>query len=141
MSESVTQQTIETGAGPVVVRKLTLKDYAEFIRSLRKLPGGLAQLFKSGKDVKDMAVIFEELPEILADGFPDFINLIAVATDKDVAFFDDPNFGIADAIDVVQVALELNDYERVIASIKKIMARRAGNQTEAATTAPKPAEN
>lgn len=141
MSDSITEQTVETGAGPVVVRKLALKDYSEFIRSLRKLPGGLAQLFKSGKDVKDMAVIFEELPEILAEGFPDFINLIAVATDKPVEFFDDPNFGLADAIDVVQVALELNDYERVIASIKKIMARRASsNQTDTAVT-PKPVAN
>lgn len=127
--DNPTSKTIETGAGPVVVRKLALKDYADFIRALRKLPGGLAQLFKSGKDVQDMAVLFEELPEILADGFPDFIALVAVATDKDEAFFNDEKIDLADAIDIVQVALELNDYERIVSSIKKIMARRAGNQT------------
>jgi hypothetical protein len=130
---------IETGAGVVRVKKLALKDYAEFIRTLRTLPAGLADLFKSGKDVQDMAVLFEELPEILANGFPDFINLLAVATDKDQAFFDNPDFDLADAIDVVQAALELNDYERIVASIKKIMGRRAAeNQTAKAQSAAEP---
>lgn len=127
MSESTQNyKDIETGAGVVRVKKLALKDYAEFIRALRTLPAGLADLFKSGKDVQDMAVLFEELPEILANGFPDFINLLAVATDKDKEFFQGDNIDLADAIDIVQAALELNDYERIVSSIKKIMARRAG---------------
>jgi len=128
---------IETGAGTVQVKKLALKDYAEFIRALRSLPGELAQLFKSGKDVQDMAVLFEELPEILANGFPDFINLLVVVTDKDQDFFNNPDFELADAIEVVQAALELNDYERIVASIKKIMGRRAAENS--ATTTPEPA--
>lgn len=129
--ENPTFKDVNTGAGVVRVKKLALKDYAEFIRALRKLPGGLAELFKSGKDVQDMAILFEELPEILADGFPDFINILAVATDKDAAFYDDPNVDLADALEIVQAALELNDYERIVGSIKKIMARSAGKKTPA----------
>jgi len=142
MADSQTQAktlTVKTGGGDVVVHKLALKNYAEFIRALRKLPGGFAQLFKSGKDVQDMAVIFEELPEIVADGFPDLINILVVVTDKDADFFNGDDIDLADAVDIVQAALEINDYERVVASVKKIMARRAGDQTTAA--APKPAAN
>ncbi len=131
--------TVKTGAGDVVVNKLALKNYAEFIRALRKLPAGLAQLFKSGKDVSDMGVIFEELPEILADGFPDLINILVVVTDKDTDFFNGDDIDLADAVEIVQAALEINDYERVVASIKKIMARRASDQTT--TTPAKPAAN
>lgn len=126
---------LETGAGVVRVKKLALKDYADFIRALRSLPGELAQLFKSGKDVHDMAVLFEELPEMLANGFPDFINLLTVVTDKDQEFFDNPDVELADAIDIIQAALELNDYERIVTSIKKIMGRRAAEK-QATTTPP-----
>lgn len=133
MADSQNTIEVKTGAGAVQVRKLALKDYAEFIRALRKLPGRLAELFKSGKDVSDMAVIFEELPEVLADGFPDLINLLAVVTDKDQAFFEGDDIDMADAIEIIQAALEVNDYERIVASIKKIMARRASEQTTAAT--------
>lgn len=121
-------EDIETGAGVVRVKKLALKDYAEFIRALRSLPGGLADLFKSGKDVQDMSVLFEELPEILANGFPDFINLLSVVTDKDQEFFNQQELDLADAIEIVRAALELNDYEKIVASIKKIMGRRAAEK-------------
>ncbi len=130
MSNSI---TVKSGAGDVVVKKLALKDYAEFIRALRSLPGGLAELFKSGKDVQDMAVLFEELPEILAESFPDFVNILAVATDKDAEFFNSDDFDLADGIDVVEAALRLNDYQRVVASVKKIMGRKAAENTQAET--------
>ncbi len=117
-------RTVKTGAGDVTVRKLALYDYAEFIRALRKLPGELADLFKSGKDIGNMAVLFEELPEMVADSWDDFVAIIAVGTDKDAEFFKSPDVDANDALDIIDALLELNDYERTVRTIKKIMARR-----------------
>lgn len=124
------KRTIATGAGPVEVRKLALYDYAEFIRSLRKLPKGFAEFFQSGKDVKDMAVIFDELPILIADSWDDFVAVLAVGTDKDIEFFKSPDLDGADALDIIQALLELNDYQRIIATVKKIMARKPQTETE-----------
>lgn len=125
---------VKTGAGDVTVRKLALYDYAEFIRALRKLPGELADLFKSGKNVGDMAVLFEELPELVADSWDDFVAIIAVGTDKDAEFFKSPDLDGPDALDIIDALLELNDYDRAVRTIKKIMARRQTVQTAPATT-------
>ena len=125
-------RTVQTGAGPVEVRKLALYDYAELIRKLRKLPKELAFLFESDKDLKDMGVLFAELPELIAESWPDLIGVISTATDKDEEFFKSPDIDLADGVDVVDAIFELNDYQRVAGSIKKIMARR----TSAPATAP-----
>lgn len=116
--------TIKTGAGDVVVRKLALYDYSEFIRALRKIPRELGQLFQSGKDVGEMSVLFEELPEMIADSWDDFVAIIAVGTDKDAEFFKSPDIDAADALEIIDALMELNDYQRLVKTIKKIMARR-----------------
>lgn len=124
---------IKTGAGDVTVRKLALYEYAEFIRALKKLPKEAAELLSSGKDISQMAVIFEELPIILSESWDDFISILAVGTDKDVKFFASPDIDLADAIDIVDAMLQINDYERIVNTVKKIMARRqpAPAQTQA----------
>lgn len=118
-----TKRTIETGAGPVVVRKLPLFEYAELIRKFKKLPKEMAFLFDSDKDIKNFDVLFAELPEVIAESWPDFIGILSVATDKDEEFFKSEQLDFADGVDLVLAALELNDYKRVVASIKKLMAR------------------
>jgi hypothetical protein len=127
-------RTVTTGAGPVEVRKLALYDYAEFIRALRKLPGELADLFKSGKNVGDMAVLFEEIPELIADSWDDFVGIIAVGTDKDAEFFKSPDLDGADALDIIDALMELNDYDRIVKTVKKIMARRQSTPTSPAAS-------
>jgi len=129
-------RTVKTGAGDVVVRKLALYDYAEFIRALRKLPGELADLFKSGKNVGDMAVLFEEIPELIADSWDDFVAIIAVGTDKDAEFFKSPDLDGADALEIIDALMELNDYERIVNTVKKIMARRQSTPTSPAKSKP-----
>lgn len=126
-------RTVKTGAGDVTVRKLALYDYAEFIRALRKLPGELADLFKSGKNVGDMAVLFEEIPELIADSWDDFVSIIAVGTDKDAEFFKSPDLDGADALEIIDALMELNDYDRIVKTVKKIMARRQSTPTSPTT--------
>lgn len=131
-------RVIKTGAGDVTVRKLALYDYSEFIRALRKLPGELAELFQSGKDIGSMAVLFEELPEMVADSWDDFVAIIAVGTDKDPEFFKSPEIDAADALEIIDALMELNDYQRIVKTVKKIMARRQAQATTAPESKPTP---
>lgn len=122
---------IQTGAGPVVVKKLALYDYSEFIRSLQSLPKEFGTLFSKtdNKQLKDTSYILSILPTMLSDSFEDFVRIVSVVTDKDVEFFKDPDLDMADVIDIVATALELNDYQRIVSSVKKIAAlRREGSE-------------
>jgi len=111
-------KTVETGAGPVVVKKLALYDYSEFFRALKKLP---AEIGKFGD--MDKSKVLEVFPELIAESFGDFVGILAVVTDKDEKFFESREFDLADALEIVDVALELNDYAKIVNSVKKIMAR------------------
>jgi len=109
---------VETGAGPVVVKKLALYDYSEFFRAFKKLP---AEIGKFGD--MDKSKVLEVFPELIAESFGDFVGILAVVTDKDEKFFESREFDLADALEIVDVALELNDYAKIVNSVKKIMAR------------------
>lgn len=113
---------IETSIGPVTVRKLALNDYAELLKMLQELPKKFGAFIegKSTDDLKDNATIYAALPELLADSLPEFCRLIAFVSDKsadELTLID-----LADAVDLIAGILELNDYQRVVASIKKIAA-------------------
>lgn len=130
--------TIQTEQGDVVVKKLALAEYAELIRALRKLPGELAQLFQSGKDVSEMSVLFAELPEIVADSFPDFVAILAAGCDKDEEFIN--KLDLADALEIIEAILTINNYQKIVATVKKIMAR-GQDQNKTAKPNAKPASN
>jgi len=117
-------KTIEvtTEAGPVVVRKLALNDYAELLRALKKLPQEFGK-FIEGNDaeqLKQTDTLYTAIPDIIATAIPEFCAVLATVTDKDAEFIG--QLDLADAIDILVAALQLNDYGRIIASVKKIMA-------------------
>lgn len=118
--------TVSTESGEVVVRKLALGDYAELLRALKKLPAELGK-FLDGRETgelqdMDLRSFLPHLPEIIADAVPEFAQVLAVPTDKDADFF--LKGDLPDAIDVFVAVLELNDYNRVVQSIKKLTARK-----------------
>jgi hypothetical protein len=114
--------------------KCLLSDYAELLRALDKLPEQLGKLTDKNKDFKDLKTVevLKMVPTFLADSWQDIVALLAVPTDKDAAFL--AKIDGADAIDVIDAILELNDFARIQTAIKKILARR--NQA----TQPKPAQ-
>lgn len=117
-------KTIEvtTEAGPVVVRKLALNDYAELLRALKKLPQEFGK-FIEGNDadkLKETETLYTAIPDIIATAIPEFCAVLATVTDKDAEFIG--QLDLADAIDILVAALTLNDYGRIIASVKKIWA-------------------
>lgn len=135
---------VNTSAGPVIVKKLAMQDYAELLRSLKNLPAELGKFIEgtSKEDLQDSGTLLASLPTIIADALPEFCAVLAVTSDKD-AEFHLTQLDLADNIDVLAAALELNDYKRIAAAIKKIMAPTSTptSQTEAkepaASEAPK----
>lgn len=114
---------VQTSAGPVVVKKLAMQDYAELLRSLKQLPQELGKFIgeNSSDQLKDNETLMTQLPAIIANAVPEFCAVLATATDKDATFHLE-QLDLADNIDVFAAALELNDYKRIQAAIKKIMA-------------------
>lgn len=123
---------VQTSAGPVIVKKLAMADYADLLRALKKLPAELGKFIEgtSKEDLQDTGTLMQNLPGIIADALPEFCAVLATASDKD-ADFHLKELDLADNIDVFAAALELNDYKRITAAIKKIMAPTAvpTNQT------------
>lgn len=118
--------TVTTESGDVVVRKLALGDYAELLRALKKLPAELGK-FLDGRETDelkdmDLRAMLPHLPEIIADAVPEFAEVLAVPTDKDAEYFLAGD--LADAVDVFVAVIELNDFSRVVKSIKKLTARK-----------------
>ncbi len=113
---------VNTDAGPVVVHKLALNDYAELLKALKKLPQQFGKFIQgnSEEDLRSNEKLFEVLPDIIATALPEYCNVMAIATDKDADFFG--RLDLADNIDVLAAALELNDYNRIVASLKKLAA-------------------
>lgn len=116
--------TVKTEGGDVVVRKLALGDYAALLRVLKKLPQEFGKFIgeNDAKDLQNNEVLFSHLPEIIADAIPEFAEVLAVASDKDAKFYLEGD--LADAIEVFAAAMELNDYTRIVASLKKMTARK-----------------
>jgi hypothetical protein len=87
-----------------------------------------------------MGVLFAELPELIGESWSDLIGIISTATDKDEAFFQSDDIDLADGVDILEAMLELNNYQRVVDSIKKIMARAQPKKTETPAKTPAPAD-
>lgn len=116
--------TVETELGKVEVHKMPLADYAQLLGALDKLPQHIAELVeKTGKKSVDSGTILSMLPSLLADSFQELAAVLAVTTDKDADFI--LQLDLADVIDIVGGALEVNNFERIQASIKKMQALRA----------------
>lgn len=128
--------TVKTEGGDVVVRKLALGDYAALLHALKKLPAELSKFVETNNAdaLRDNEVLFTKLPAIIAEAIPEFAEVLAIASDKDAKFYLEGD--LADAIEVFAVALELNDYNRIVTTIKKVTARRAaGSQSTAPAAA------
>jgi len=123
--------TVSTELGDVVVHKMPLSDYAELLRALSNLPKNLGEILGDDVDVKNMANsdFLQKLPGIIADSWGDIGAMLAVPTDKDAAFL--LQLSGADAFDIIDAIMELNDFVRIVNTVKKMLARRAKMATPA----------
>lgn len=132
MGDSISKElTVKTELGDVVVHKMPLSDYAELLRALSNLPKNLGAILGDDVDPKKMANadFLQKLPGIIADSWADIGALLAVPTDKNAEFL--MQLDGADALDVIDAILELNDFARIVSSVKKMLARRVNMTTPA----------
>lgn len=117
--------TVKTEGGDVVVRKLALGDYAALLRIFKKLPTEFGKFMEDNDaaSLKDNETLFAAIPEIIADAIPEFCQLLALVSDKEAEYYE-KEVDLADGLEVFAAALELNDYTRVVNSVKKLMARK-----------------
>jgi hypothetical protein len=117
--------TVSTELGDVVVHKMPLNDYAELLRALDKLPEHIGKLVdeKGGKEL-DRSQLLMLLPSLAADSLGELAAVMAVPTDKDAAFI--LQLDPADTLELLDSILEVNQFERIVAAVKKMLARRSG---------------
>jgi hypothetical protein len=125
---------VPTDDGDVTVRRLALLDYAGFLRAFKTLPKELASFIEgTSKEEFDgmstMDTVMKCLP-LLADSWGDLVAIIAVPTDKDAEFIG--QLDGSDAVDVIVAALDLNNYRKIAATVKKLRARQSGEVAAAA---------
>lgn len=109
----------------IPIKKITLgraADLAELIQDLRDFP----KIFSSLDEYSNQKVL-EHLPELINGSLAEVAKIIEFATGidrKDVL-----ELGFDELSDIVIAVLEVNDIERIIENIKKLMARKIFQET------------
>lgn len=116
---------LQTDSGVVNVRKLALSDYAELLRSLDQLPKNIGKIIQdnSADDLKDQEKLLSLLPDLLATSLPEFCGLVAQLTDKDKDFIS--GLGLDEFVEIIATSIELNNFKKVAALLKKAIAVQA----------------
>lgn len=115
--------TVATEFGDIQVRKLALKDYADIFKALKTLPGALGEVFNNSSDeeISNTAYLLQVLPEVIGDSIPEFAKVLSIPTSATAEQIEDMD--ISDILDLVDGFLEVNDWNRIVQTIKKIRAR------------------
>ncbi len=124
MGNQPTTITVQTELGDVLCHKMVFGDYAELLRALDKLPKLVADFIyeKDGKSEFNSQEVLAALPRIAAEALPELAAVLASATDQDGEYIQKLDLG--DVVDVAEGILEVNDFDRIVASIKKLAALR-----------------
>ena len=117
---------LETLNTTTVVKKLPIGRYAELFKQMRELPKRL-----KGFDNTNNDALFEQLPDIIADVTPEFIDMLVVATDLEKEQVE--QLGLDEIVSLVLAVLEVNKYKEVYDKIKKALARPAQETKTIAT--------
>lgn len=126
--------TVSTQDGDVVVRRLALLDYAGLLRAFKMLPKELGKFLndwdtEEAKNRSNIDTAMLILP-LVADSWADFVAILAVPTDKDAEFIG--ALDGADALEILAAVLELNNYQRVVDTVKKLLPRKPEAQPPSA---------
>lgn len=132
--------TVQTSRGDVTVKKLVLDDYAELLKKLQNLPAEFGKIIE-GTDADGSGAnksVYSAVPQLVTAALPEFKEIMTVLTDADAERVG--QMDLADVIELILASLELNDYERIVNSLKKIMALTRGRKSQA-TQVPIAADN
>ncbi len=112
--------------GIVTVHKLALGDYAELLKSLKKLPAEIMKMVQGTEAGKLQKITLEQLidwvPQLMEMAPDEIMHIIALSTDKTDEEVS-KSLDLADAIEIFDAILQLNDYRRIATAVKKMQAR------------------
>jgi hypothetical protein len=110
--------TVKLDDKTIAVEKLPLGKYADLLKALKELPKRIPGLTGKSNDM-----ILQELPMLIGEALPDFINIITIAaplTKEEVE-----QLGLDEVTRIVLAVVEVNNYQEVFDNIKKALARPA----------------
>lgn len=115
-------QTVEIDSGTVIVRKLPLRDYAAFFNLVGKLSKDIAEVIdRPEADLKDTAKLIEAMVPIFVNAVEPTAQLLALVSDKEQEFYLEA--GLDENLTVLAAGLEVNNYEKIVEAVKKVMAQ------------------
>lgn len=115
------EQTVETHKGTVTVRKLKIMEYANVLRELKTIPAKFGAI-AGGEDLTNDKLI-QLAPEVISESLPEVCKIFSMASDQDAVFFED--LYLDELVDVFVALYQINDFNKVADSVKKLTARKA----------------
>lgn len=109
------------------VKKLAIKDYADLMKGLGKLPDNLSLI--SGKSNEE---IVSELPMLIGTFLPEVLEILSGAVKVPGEELEE--MGLDDIIKLTVAVYEVNNISGIVGTIKKMMARQnSQKKTETST--------
>lgn len=108
--------TVKLDGREVIVKKLPIGKYAEVFTALQELPKKLGSI-----DSLSNEEFIARIPILIAEALPELTKVMSVATgvpEKQIL-----TLGLDEVTDLVAAILDVNNFEKVVANVKKIMAR------------------
>ena len=110
--------TVKLEDRTIEIARLPLGRYGELLKALKELPKRIPGLANKSNDA-----ILEELPIIIGEAFPDFINILTIATP--LTREEVEALGLDEVTRIILAVVEVNNYKEVYENIKKAFARPA----------------
>ena len=110
--------TVKLEDRTIEIARLPLGRYGELLKALKELPKRIPGLANKSNDL-----ILQELPVLIGEAFPDFINILTIAaplTREEVEAL-----GLDEVTRIILAVVEVNNYKEVYENIKKAFARPA----------------
>lgn len=107
---------VKIDTGEIEVAKLPIGKYAELLKAVKELPKHV-----KGLDKKTNDEVFAQLPTLIGEALPDFIDILTIATPLKKEQIE--AMGLDEVTRVVVAIVEVNNFREVYDNIKKAMAR------------------
>lgn len=133
--------TIIINGEEIKIEKIPLGRYAELLEALKTLPKEIVGDVM-GMDKLTEAQVVGKLPDILLVAFPEFLKILAIATNLELDYIK-KRVGLMEAVKMITIVFKVNDYltlKNVVGSVFKNYKSARAEATPGTTPTP-PAEN
>lgn len=100
----------------IEIARLPLGKYADLLKALKELPKRIPSLANKSNDT-----ILQELPILIGEAFPDFINILTIASPLKKEEVE--ALGLDEVTRIILAIVEVNNYAEVYENLKKAFAR------------------